>query len=90
MKKRGRPKSKKADFKKPFPMRYSDKELKLFKLAAGAKPLREWMRETLIQSIFRDADTPNNPKLLRMVVEFSAAEFPEAYFENKKRPVQLP
>ncbi len=48
MPKRGRPKVKKKDFKKPFPMRFSDGELTAFKQAAGDKPLREWMRHTLL------------------------------------------
>ena len=47
MKKRGRPKVKKTEFKKPFPMRFSEAELKVFKHAAGDKPVREWIRETL-------------------------------------------
>ena len=36
------------EVKKPFPMRFSDQELKWFKQAAGKRPLREWMRETLL------------------------------------------
>ncbi|HWA24499.1 MAG TPA: hypothetical protein VG734_02410 [Lacunisphaera sp.] len=39
---------KKKDFKKPFPMRFSDGELAAFKQAAGDRPLREWMRHTLL------------------------------------------
>ena len=48
MNKRGRPKSKKKEFKKPYPMRFSAAELALFKRAAGKQKVRAWMRETLV------------------------------------------
>lgn len=48
MPKRGRPKVKKAEFKKPFAMRFSDTELKTFKTAAGKRAMREWMRQSLL------------------------------------------
>lgn len=50
MAKRGRPKLKKAEFKKPFAMRFSPEELKTFKTAAGTRALRQWMRDSLLAS----------------------------------------
>ena len=47
-KKRGRPKVTEQEFKKPYPMRFSEAELRLFKRAAGKQPVRKWMRETLL------------------------------------------
>lgn len=45
----GRPKTLKAkEVKKPFPMRFSEKELAEFKKAAGKRATREWMRESLL------------------------------------------
>ncbi len=47
----GRPKTLKAkEVKKPFPMRFSEKELAEFKKAAGKRAMREWMRESLVIS----------------------------------------
>jgi hypothetical protein len=59
MKKRGRPKVKKSEFKKPFPMRFSDAELKAFKAAAGEAPVRDWMRKILVMAagIISSVDT---------------------------------
>lgn len=51
MAKRGRPKVKKAEFKKPFPMRFSDAELKLFEEVAGKTPVRQWIRDTLYAAV---------------------------------------
>lgn len=83
----GRPKTLKAkEVKKPFPMRFSDKELKVFKLAAGDQPLREWMRLTLIQSIF--GITPQrNQKIVLLASELLMDDDPPVQDEG---PVPLP
>lgn len=51
MAKRGRPRVKKSEFKKVFPMRFSDLELRAFEATAGDTPLREWMRQTLLAAV---------------------------------------
>jgi hypothetical protein len=70
--KRGRPKTLKAkEVKKPFPMRFSDEELKTFKQAAGDQPLRDWIRETLL------AATPDNRTVAERVRDAQARKFRE-------------
>jgi hypothetical protein len=51
--KMGRPKLKKADVKRPFPMRFSDDELSRFKMMARADKLtvREWITKTLLEKV---------------------------------------
>jgi hypothetical protein len=51
MRKRGRPKLKRKEFKKPFPMRFSELELSAFKDTAGEVPIRDWIRETLMAAV---------------------------------------
>ena len=70
-------------------MRFSDRELKLFKLAAGNTPLREWMRVALIYAVGQDAESSRNPDLLRQYFELLAVEFPNA-LEEAQRPLPLP
>ena len=57
MKKRGRPKVKKREFKQPFAMRFSAAELESFQAAAGKQSLRDWMRETLVAATPAHHDT---------------------------------
>lgn len=69
-------------------MRFSDRELKIFKLAAGDQPLREWMRLTLIHSILGIAPA-QNPKLTLLVSELLQAEDP-APLAGDDSPAPLP
>ena len=67
MPKRGRPKVKKAEFKKPFAMRFSEEELKSFKTAAGKLALRQWMRDSLV------ATAGGEPLTVEKIAEWAKA-----------------
>lgn len=79
-KKVGRPKLKAKELKKIVPMRLSEVEIKLLKVAAGGRPLTTWMRETLLHAAgVRELSTQG--------ITYLIDQRPEAERKAKPRPL---